>query len=167
MANLALFPFLPEREGMRPATDKTAPHTQVEQLADPETRLNLSRELAARLKKLDHLQTGTSRRAPQGSIAFHLDSNVASGTSRSFMLDTEIAHIHAEDDGSLHAILPEPVRTQAIEAGWAEPHPFAGRPTVSEDIVMIYAPRTQSEVETIVRLVSVGYANALRNGLQP
>jgi len=162
MTPLALLPNLPERDGPRPATDKRPPHTQLEQLASPADRQRLSEELVSGLTSLADIQPGLSRRAPPGSVGFYLDPAKAVPTPRCFMLDTEIAHVHSRDDGSLHAILPEPVRTQAIEAGWAEPHPFAGQPTISPDIVMIYAPRNEAELATIVSLVSVGYANARR-----
>lgn len=72
-----------------------------------------------------------------------------------------LAH-HLSDDGSLHAILPEPLRGLAMEKGWAEPHPLAGQPTVSPDTVMIYAPRDEAEADIVARLIRCSWDNARR-----
>lgn len=148
------------RKGERPETDKQAPHTQLTQLPPLPSRQKLSQVIVKRLAEAPDVTIGGSRRAPPGSIGFHLNPSKASRNERAFLLGTEIAHVHADDDGSLHAILPEPTRTQAIELGWAEPHPFAGMPTVSLDTVMLYAPRDEDEVDVVVSLIHAGLANA-------
>jgi len=56
--------------------------------------------------------------------------------------------------------MPEPLRAAAIAAGWAEPHPLAGQPTVSPDTVMLYAPRDTGEVDVLAALVEASWANA-------
>lgn len=116
--------------------------------------------MLAALSDLAHVHRGESRRAPPGSVGLYLDPSHACGDERAFLLTTEFAHVHAMDDGSLHAILPEPLRTQAIEAGWSESHPLAGAPTVSPDTVMIYAPRDADEVAIVADLVRASWRNA-------
>ena len=76
----------------------------------------------------------------------------------------EFAHLHAAPDASFHLTLPEPLRQQAIDTGWAEPHPLAGHPTVSPNIVMVYAPRDRAEVETVMSLVTASWAFARGDG---
>lgn len=151
---------VPQRAGPRPRTDLRAPHTQLDQLAPPAERHALSRHLIGLVADLDGMVLGGSNRAPPGTVGLHLRPDCACGNSRAFLLGTEFAHVHVEDDASLHAILPEPLRTAAIDAGWAEPHPFAGQPTVSPDTVMIYAPRDDAECAVVADLVRASGRNA-------
>ncbi|MEM8820774.1 MAG: luciferase family protein [Pseudomonadota bacterium] len=137
---------VPPRRGQRPRTTSTNPHAQIDQ--QPETPL--TEDLRARLETLDGVSVGPSRRAPPGTHGFFLEGG--RGPETAFLLGTEFAHIHPGPDHSLHMTLPEPVRTGAIEAGWAEPHPLAGQPTISEHIVLIYAPRDPAELEVVARL---------------
>lgn len=103
---------------------------------------------------------GRSFRAPPGSVGFYLDAAACCDDRNAFLLGDEFAHVHLEDDCSLHVILPEPLRGTAIAAGWAEPHPLAGQPTVSPGTVMLYAPRDAEEVEVLAALVKASWANA-------
>ncbi|QIB64842.1 luciferase domain-containing protein [Kineobactrum salinum] len=151
---------LPVRPGDRPRTTPCAPHSQIDQLPPPAEAAALSAALVAEISALPHVYTGGSMRAPPGTVGLYMEGTHACGSDRAFLLNNEFAHVHVEDDGSLHAILPEPLRTAAIEAGWAEPHPLAGRPTVSPDTVMIYAPRNNKEVEVIASLVVSSWHNA-------
>lgn len=157
---MPLPPDVPPRAGPRPRTILQAPHTQADQLAPPAERRTLSEALIAQLATLDGVRLGGSNRAPPGTVGLHLDPACACGSDRAFLLGHEFAHVHVEDDGSLHAILPEPLRSAAIDGGWAEPHPFAGMPTVSPDTVMIYAPRDAGEVTAIAGLVRRSWENA-------
>lgn len=156
--------FPPTRAGPRPRTTPHAPHSQIDQLPPRDASRALSLALIADLASLPGTSTGGSLRAPPGTVGFHLDVEHACGAEHAFLLGREFAHVHVEDDGSLHAVLPEPLRTQAIAAGWAEPHPFAGRPTVSSDTVMIYAPRDEAEVAVVAGLVRRSWANARGTG---
>lgn len=153
--------ILTPRQGTRPTTIKQAPHNQVDQLASPDDRRRLSALIVEDMLVLTGVSKGWSRRAPPGSVGFYLEREACCRDSDAFLLDNEVAHVHTEDDGSLHAILPEPLRQSAIDAGWAEPHPMAGMPTVSPRTVMIYAPRNEQEVETIVDLLRQTYKAAL------
>ena len=63
-------------------------------------------------------------------------------------------------DGSLHAALPPEVAEEATEEGWAEQHPVARMGYIPQNIVMIYAPRDQEEIETITGLIMKSYRYA-------
>lgn len=152
--------LLSGRAGPRPRTTPHAPHSQIDQLAPPAERRTLSQALVTRIAALTGVAVGGSRRAPPGTIGFHLPDTDCCGRERAFLLGQEFAHVHVADDGALHVILPEPERTAAIAAGWAEPHPFAGMPTVSEDTVMLYAPRDEAEVAILAGLVEIAWRNA-------
>ncbi len=74
------------------------------------------------------------------------------------MPDVDLAPSMRAPAGTFGAYLkPEPIRREAIEQGWAEPHPLAGQPSVSPHIVMVYAPRDPQEVETVMVLVSASW----------
>ena len=151
---------LPRRAGPRPRTDLRAPHTQIDQLTTQPERDRLSRRLLDLLGDLDGVAMGGSYRAPPGTVGLHLTPYRACENPNAFLLGHEFAHIHVRDDASLHAILPEPLRGRAIRTGWAEPHPFAGQPSVSPDTVMIYAPRDDAECAVIANLVRASWRNA-------
>ena len=149
---------VPRRHGPRPQTTDCAPHSHIDQLASD--RCAMSAMLMSRLADLPHVELGASRRAPPGTIGLYIEAAHCCAGEQAFLLGREFAHVHVEDDGSLHAILAEPLRTAAIDAGWAEPHPLAGQPTVSPDTVMLYAPRDVAEVGVIASLVKASWANA-------
>lgn len=148
---------LTQREGPRPETTQHAPHSQLNQRPGA----SLSRELIERLAALPDVVVGTSLRAPPGTVGLHLTAEQARDDERAFLIGHEFAHVHS-DDGALHLILPEPLRTCAVEAGWAEAHPCAGRPTISPDTVMVYAPRNEAEVETVASLAEASWRDAHR-----
>ncbi len=66
----------------------------------------------------------------------------------------EFAHIHP--DGSLHASLPPQRAQEAIEKGWAEPHPLAGSLGM-EGLVLLYTPLDAEELDVIFALVVDSY----------
>jgi Family of unknown function (DUF5519) len=63
-------------------------------------------------------------------------------------------------DHSLHAMLPTETVTEAVAAGWAEPHPVALRGLIPPTAVMLYAPRHETEMEVIDSLVRASHAFA-------
>ncbi len=153
---------LPARAGTRPKTTGCAPHSQIDQLPDKAERRRLSQYMIDAIAGFDDIQTGPSRRAPPGTVGFYLDPQCAAPDERRFLLGTEIAHVHISEDDSLHAILAEPLKSAAMEKGWAELHPLAGQPTVSPDTVLIYAPRDEREAALIVDFMRDTWRNARR-----
>ena len=80
------------------------------------------------------------------------------------MIGREFAHIHPMPDGSLHAALPPEVAREALEKGWAEQHPVARLGYIPENVVMIYAPRDEPELEVVLKLVEESRRYAGGNG---
>lgn len=148
---------LPERRGPRPRTTATNPHSQLDQ--HPER--SFSGALLERCAGWPGVTLAPSRRAPRGTVGLHLETGTPGAGERAFLLGREFAHVHPSADGSLHLILPEPLRSQAIGAGWAEPHPMAGLPTVSPDTVMVYGPRDEAELGVVAGLVEASWRNVL------
>lgn len=146
---------LPSRAGPRPSTTRSNPQYQLEQVPD----VPLSDRLIERVARLDGVELGASRRSPPGTVGFFLAGSDGLPEA-SFLLGNEFAHVHITHEHGLHLVLPEPVRTAAMRAGWAEPHPLAGRPTVSPLTVLVYAPRDAAELEVTARLVEAAWALA-------
>lgn len=67
----------------------------------------------------------------------------------------EFAHIHP--NGSLHAPLPPKRAQQAVNAGWADWHPYASKFKRWEGFVMLYTPRSMEELEVIFQLIVDSY----------
>jgi hypothetical protein len=76
------------------------------------------------------------------------------------MVGREFAHLHPASDGSLHMVLPPEVVDQVIENGWAERHPLAGQHGLPANIVMVYGPRDDEELEVVAELLRASHAVA-------
>jgi uncharacterized protein YbjT (DUF2867 family) len=141
---------LPVRSGPRPDTIGPRPHAQVSQQSPPE----IHRQVAARALELRAVSRADSLVSVPGAIAFVLDEAAAGGPPEAFQVQREFAHLHPEEDGSLHMTLPPDLAAEAYEKGWAEPHPLSGTP-------LVYAPRDQDELEVVLRLLRASYEYAV------
>ncbi len=148
--------IMPERDGPRPRTTPTNPHTQLEQNPDN----SIVEELARRVFALPGVEERPSAISVPGARALWLREEVPAGPREAFMIGREFAHIHPLPDGSLHDALPPEIAEEAIEKGWAEQHPVARIGYIPQNVVMIYAPRDEEEIETITSLVVESYRYA-------
>jgi hypothetical protein len=148
---------LPVRLGDRPRTTPTNPHTQLDQQP---TDLAWVEELARRVFSLPGVIEQPSRISVPGARALVLAPEEATGPPEAFLIDREFAHLHPAPDHSLHAMLPAETVTEAVAAGWAEPHPVALRGLIPPTAVMLYAPRDEAEVDVIEALVRASHAFA-------
>ena len=73
------------------------------------------------------------------------------------MIGNEFAHVHPPEDGSLHMMLPEDAVPQIVDLGWAEPHPMATAGMIPLTAVMVYAPRDNAEIGTVLDLLRMSY----------
>ena len=147
---------LPLRSGSRPRTTPTNPHTQLEQ----NPVVGIVEGLARRVFALPDVEERPSKISVPGARALWLREEVPAGPQDAFMIGREFAHIHPMPDGSLHAALPPEVAAEAIEKGWAEQHPVARMGYIPENVVMIYAPRDEEEIEVVAGLVVESYRYA-------
>jgi len=143
------------RRGAKPSTTKTNPNTQLDQNAP----LALQEAVFGHVSALPGVRVGTSYVSVPGARAFHLDA-AKNGASGAFMIEREFAHLHPPSDGSLHAALPPEHVELAISNGWAERHPLAGRFGLPGNIVMIYGPRDDDELATVIELLDLSYRHA-------
>jgi|SRR5437016_3209286 len=143
------------RRGPKPQTTKTNPHAQLDQNAP----VTLQEAVFAHVSSLPGVRVGESHVSVPGARAFHLDGAKDSGAD-AFMVEQEFAHLHPPSDGSLHAAVPPEHVELAIGNGWAERHPLAGRFGLPSNIVMIYGPRDDDELATVLELSDLSYQRA-------
>ena len=141
---------LPKRAGPRPLTNKNMPHSQIGVRPVPE----VNAELFRRCFSLPDVRNEPTRISVPGARALWLREDLPLAHPEVIAVGREFAHIHP--DGSLHASLPPERAHEAIEAGWAEPHPMALY-MGNEGIVMLYTPRTMEELDVIFQLVVDSY----------
>ena len=110
---------LPKRADPRPLTNKAMPHSQIGVQPTPE----VNAELFRRCYSLPDVRNEPTRISVPGARALWLREDLPLAHPEVIAVGREFAHIHP--DGSLHASLPPERAREAIEAGWAEPHPMA------------------------------------------
>lgn len=144
-------PALPDRPGPRPQTtaptrEHPFPHQQLDQRA-PE---HLQEELFQRARTLPGVRVGRSLVSLPESRAFHLEDDAARGPREAFQRRTEFAHIHTDNDGSLHLTLPPDLYEQVLATGWGEPHPVSGT-------MMLFGPRDDDELEVAWQILQASW----------
>jgi Family of unknown function (DUF5519) len=143
---------LPTRWGPPPRTTVGVPHQQLDGGMDPALHLELLRRLVA-LPGVALRPSAVSDESTGLVLADDLplpDPRLATWRGR-----REFAQVHG--DGSLHVILPPRRARQAIAAGWAERHPLA-EAFGCDGLVLLFVPRSLSELDTVTRLVCDAYA---------
>lgn len=141
---------VPKRRGPRPLTHKGMPHAQID--AQPVPDVNA--EMFRRAFSLPNVTNRPTVISVPGARALWLDDSVPLAHPEAIAAGREFAHIHP--DGSLHASLSPERAREAIEAGWAEPHPMALY-MGNEGMVMLYTPRTMEELDVIFQLIVDSY----------
>jgi hypothetical protein len=111
---------------------------------------------------LDGVLLGRSGVSLPDTRAVHLRPTIAQGPGEAYLAGTEFAHLHGHGDGSLHMSLPKDVVAQAVQQGWAEPHPMARQGYLPETLVMVYGPRDQEELDIVWQLVRISHRFASR-----
>ena len=141
---------LPRRTGPRPVTHQAMPHMQIGERPVP----GVHEELFRRCYALPGVQNRPTVISVPGARALWLADDVALARPEQIVAGREFAHIHP--DGSLHVSLPAERAREAVEAGWAEPHPMAAY-LGNDGMVMLYTPRTAEELDVIFQLVVDSY----------
>ena len=152
---------LEPRAGDRPRTTPTNPHTQLDQQP---TDLRWVEELAERVFALPGVVEQPSGISVPGARALVLADGEPAGPPEAFLIGREFAHLHPAPDHSLHAMLPIELVDEAVDAGWAEPHPVALRGLIPRTAVMVYAPRDDAELDVVEELVRASHGFARPSG---
>lgn len=148
---------LPFRDGARPETTNTNPHTQLNQ--QPED-LSFIEALSSWAFKLSHIEKQPSRISVPGAVAMCMDQDHTCDQCNAFMVGTEFAHFHPKPDYSLHLGLTKDDAELFILYGWGEWHPMIKRGILPPNIIMLYAPRNAEELEVAKLVLSRSYAFA-------
>ncbi|CAI7596895.1 unnamed protein product [Penicillium bialowiezense] len=157
-----------EQLGSRGARPVVGPHvvpqrqlTQIPDEAVMEKLRNVFNSFALRNYHLVKLSRSNLERHADG--IFLADHLPALGLAQ--IMKREIAHVHAGNDHSLHVVLAPADCKRIIESGWGQRHAFSGssamtflslgtRPDIPAEYILIYAPRTEAEIETVMHIVS-------------
>ena len=145
------------RNGPRPHTTTSLPHSQLDQQPDDDRMLAAVLAEAATWPSVARAE---SRISVEGAAALVLE-HVTEGSAEAFLVGGEFAHGHAGGDSSLHVALPAPLAAAAEQAGWAEPHFLVHQGTLPPTIVMLYAPRDEAEARVVLGLVRSSYEHAM------
>lgn len=139
---------LPDR-GPRPNIRGIAPHRQITQRASPQLYEKLHEELIKLCSAGGDLKM---------DVSWFEKHNPALFTTKPTRLSPhgEICHAHPSD-GSMHMTLHPADIQIVLDARWGERHPLArgGRfeMFVPEKFVMIYAPRTERDIDLVLQIV--------------
>lgn len=142
---------LPTRSGTRPLVQGIAPQRQQTQRSDEK----LYRKLVARMKS--YAQEPANMLVERTSCFEKNSSGLFASSPITRTCGGEICHAHPSD-GSLHLTLHPADAKAMIENGWGERHPLAKggwfRRFVPREFVLIYAPRTEKDLEVVMQIVA-------------
>ncbi|MEM6721989.1 MAG: hypothetical protein AAF611_21860 [Bacteroidota bacterium] len=160
MESQKTFDNLTHREGNRPETTNTNPHTQLTQQPENTSYVDALMDWAF---TLTNITKEPSRISVPGSIAMCMEEAHTCDRCNAFMVGTEFAHFHPHPDYSMHLGLPTKDAQQMIDKGWGEWHPLIKRGYLPPNIVMLYAPRNQAELEASKMILQRSYDFAKGN----
>lgn len=149
---------LPPHLGSRPATSSQGPHRQLTDRATPE----LWGRLVFEAMSIHQVREGQSSVSMADSRALLLSELFADHGEWSLATSGPIepAHIHGVTDTSIHLCLPVKRAVELCSKGWGELHPYADYATQ----VMLYAPRNEQELGTVLGLLRESVTFALTAG---
>ena len=154
------FENLPHREGNRPQTTPSNPHQQLNQ--QPEDTSHIEKLMNWAFTFQDITRRSSAISVP-GSIALWMDESHACKNCNAFMVGTEFAHFHPHPDYSMHLGLTKKDAEWVIEKGWGEWHPMIKRGILPPNMIMLYAPRNNAEMEVSKLVLSRSYDFAKGN----
>ncbi|MGH2960200.1 MAG: hypothetical protein ACRDKE_11395, partial [Solirubrobacterales bacterium] len=150
---------LPTRTTDRPPiAPYPVPHREVGEDCSAEMLDQLDEMLAAaRERYADVTEVGTSKYERHAEAIF-----VPRSIERRESRNGEIAHVH-HPQGSLHVHCSPADARIVIERGWGELHPLAVRGIgLPRTYLLLYAPRTQADLESIEKIVDAAISWASR-----
>jgi phospholipase/carboxylesterase len=150
---------LPARAGSPPEVSWTIPQQQESQNAPTD----LQERLFASARDLAGVQVGPSRISVPGARGLTLRDG--SDDEQAFLVPQvgEFAHLHPAHDGSLHLVLPPTLAADVSAKGWGRPHMWAGT-RLSAGFMMVYGPRDETELATVLGIVTASHAYASGTG---
>jgi phospholipase/carboxylesterase len=146
---------LPQRPGPRPEVSWTIPQQQESDIAPA----HLQEQLFEHVRALPGVVVGPSHISVPGARGFTLSKG--SHDQHAYLVPQvgEFAHLHPDHDGSLHLALPPDLAADASAKGWGRPHMWAGT-RLSPGFMMVYGPRDEDELTTVLGIVTASHAHA-------
>merc|ERR1712000_188756 len=152
---------LPYRMGPKPQVVGIAPHRQINQPGSVHCNAALRRTLEKlALKNPDSFGTECSYIEKHGLALFArhpLSTTTCQG---------EVCHVHDRDFSMHMSLHPEDAR-EVLQKGWGQRHPLGWKwwvlkTPVTADFIMVYAPRDESELRMVCRIIegAIWYATA-------
>lgn len=141
-----IFPTLAIRAGPPAVSTGEVPHQQIDAESTPE----LIEELTEKMFSLSILERRPTTLALTGT-ALWLTEDIPLSRPECVPGGREFAHIHI--DGNMHTVLPHGPVEEAVSAGWADPHPFAGVRPGFETFVLLFTPRSSEEIDVMFQLI--------------
>ncbi len=148
---------LPVRQGSRPLTTNTNPHTQ---LTQQPSDISFVKDLSAWAFTLSHIEKKPSAISVPGAVAMCMADGHTCDDCNAFMIGTEFAHFHPHPDYSMHLGLPQAAAEVIISQGWGEWHPLIERRVLPPNIIMLYAPRDSAELNVAKFILGLSHAFA-------
>lgn len=137
---------LPKRSGHRPAIAPFAvPHRQTNQHNDTIIRNKQIKIFDEKVSGSDGLLVFKTSYLEKNSPGVFLKDSAAGNPTIVGVSHAEIGHMHLFD-GSMHIILSPSDTKEVIEKGWGELHGLAGEGRAAKTYLMIYSPKTESEL---------------------
>jgi phospholipase/carboxylesterase len=120
---------------------------------------DLTETLAARVFAVPEVEERPGAVAHPDERGIWLRDDLRQGPADAFVGQREIGHFHPWDH-SLHIALPPELVEPAVQAGWAEVHPVARAGMAPKNMVMLYGPRDESEVDVLLQLIKAAIRRA-------
>ncbi len=144
---------LPMREGIRPQTSIAPPHHQIDQNSPPPIYDKLKNQIFS----LPHITKQASLVSAPGTDALWLNETITGGPPEAFIIWREFGHLHPLPDSSLHLKLPMMIIPEVLEKGWGELLPHVEAFSTLPNTLMIFGPRNNRELDTVLHIVDYSY----------
>ena len=154
-------PPLPRRSGPSPQTTGSVPHMQIDVAPVPEVHHELLR-LTFALPDVEDRPTIVSL---PGARGVWISEGVSLAHPEAIVAGREFTHIHP--DGSLHTPLPFERAIEAVDAGWAERHPWADQREGWDGLVLLYTPQSMEDLDVVFRLIVESYNFVTGRDVEP
>jgi hypothetical protein len=153
---------IPAREGPRPKTYDGLPHHQLDQTPSAD----LYGQLVERFLALPDTTNGPSLVSVLGARALFVASERPCN-ARACIRGREFAHLHPPEDGSCHMLLSAEDCEVVLARGWGELHPLAVSGKIQRTTVLVFAPRNEAEIDTVLTITRAAQHNAMREEIAP
>jgi phospholipase/carboxylesterase len=146
---------LPARPGPRPEVSWTIPQRQESDNAP----VPLQERLFEEVRTLSGVDVGPSGISVPGARGLMLRQGSEDELAYLVPQVGEFAHMDPSYDGSLHLVLPVDLAADVSTKGWGRPRMWAGT-RLSPGFMMVYGPRDDDELATVLGIVRASHAYA-------